>query len=158
MHKSTITINRGQKTLVPRVDTAPHDVETPTWGSQSQRHPGKMRFHPRIRNPSIHLQPRQTGDDNVGPPGRCRPPRCGKPNLALIAPIRAHPQNKNAFLTSAPINRGRKRLSPRTTPPRTVWKPQLRAHHCLLGFVKPAISIRWGQEGSASLFTMIYSN
>ena len=38
---------------------------------------------------------------------------------------------QNAFLTSTtPVNRGRKRLSPRTTPPRTVWKPQLRVHHC----------------------------
>ena len=43
-------------------------------------------------------------------------------------------------------------------PARTVWKPQLREHHCWLGFVKPAVPTRWGQEDSAGSLTMIYSN
>ena len=28
--------------VVPRVDTAQYGVETPTWGSQTQRHPGRI--------------------------------------------------------------------------------------------------------------------
>ena len=71
-----------------RVVTDPHGVETTTptdwlligWGPWSQRHPRRIRFHPRIRNPSIHLQLQQTGHENGGLPGRYLPARCGNPN------------------------------------------------------------------------------
>ena len=43
-----------------RVDTATHDVDTPTWGSWSHRHLGRIKSHARIRNASIHLQLQQT--------------------------------------------------------------------------------------------------
>ena len=66
------------------------------WGSWSQRsarvappanvevlaHPGKTRYHPRIRNTSIRLQFRQARDKNGDLPGGYRPARCGKPNCA----------------------------------------------------------------------------
>ena len=64
------------------------------WGSWSQRaarvaprdnvevppHPGRIRSHPRMINPSILLQLQQTGDENGNPAGRYRPTRCGNPN------------------------------------------------------------------------------
>ena len=57
------------------------------WGPWSQRaarvaprdnvevppHPGRIGSHPRIRNPSISLQPKQPDDENGDPPGRYRP-------------------------------------------------------------------------------------
>ena len=54
--------------MVPRVDTTPHRVETPTWDSQSQDHPGIIRSYPLLKS-SIHLQLQQTGDESGGPPG-----------------------------------------------------------------------------------------
>ena len=33
----------GAKAMIPQVDTTPHDVETPPWGSKIQRHPGRIR-------------------------------------------------------------------------------------------------------------------
>ena len=108
----------------------------------------------------------QTGDDNGGTPGRYRPARCGNPTPVADWPGFVKPpapgeytipsSEQNAFLISTtPIFRGRNRLSPRTAPPRTVWKFQLQVHHCWLWFVKPAVSTHWGQEGSASSFPMI---
>ena len=41
------------------------------------------------------------------------------------------------FISTTPINRGRKRLFPRKIPPRTTRKAQLGVHHCWLRFVKP---------------------
>ena len=38
--------------------------------------------NPRLRNPSIHLQLPQSGDENGDPPGRNRTARCGNPNPA----------------------------------------------------------------------------
>ena len=72
--------------MVSRVDTAPHSVKTPNRGSESQSHPRRTRFHPRIRNPSTYLHFQQTGDENGGPQGRYRPARCGSPNLGFIEP------------------------------------------------------------------------
>ena len=64
------------------------------WGSWSQRAArvappakvevapltGRLRSHPRIRNPSISLQFQQTGNQDGDPTGRYRPTRCGNPN------------------------------------------------------------------------------
>ena len=87
------------KTVIPRVDTAPHGVGTPTplagcWGSWSQRaarvaslanvevppHPGRIGSHLRIRNTSVSLHLEQPGDENAYLPGRYRPAQCGNPN------------------------------------------------------------------------------
>ena len=89
-------------------------------------------------NPSIPLQLRQPGDENGDSPGRNRPARCGyhSPNgRSLIGwgsyMEPAHP-GENRFLSPyqksfhacTTTTRGRKRSSPRSTPPRTVWKPR----------------------------------
>lgn len=50
--------------------------------------------------------------------------------------------------STVPTNRGRKRFSPGTIPPRTVWKPPLGVHHWL-ELVKPSDPTQWGQEASA---------
>ena len=50
------------------------------WGMWSQRHPGTILSHPRIRNPSRHRQLRQPGNENGDPRGRNRPARCGNPS------------------------------------------------------------------------------
>ena len=42
--------------------------------------PGRIRFYPRMINPSIPLQLQQTGDENRDRPGRYLPARCGNPN------------------------------------------------------------------------------
>ena len=43
----------------------PARVETPTWGSRSQCRRGRIRSYRRIRNPSMHLQLQQTGNENT---------------------------------------------------------------------------------------------
>ena len=53
--------------MVPRGDAGPQCVVITTLVSVSQRHPGNIRSHPGIRNPSIHLQLQQRGDDDGGP-------------------------------------------------------------------------------------------
>ena len=80
------------------------------WGSWSQPaarvasrdnvevlpHPGRITFDLRMKNPSIHLQLRQAGNENGDPPVLHRPAGCGKPQphcmvadwLRLIAPAR----------------------------------------------------------------------
>ena len=126
----------GTKTVTPLVDTAPHGVETPTWGLQSQRHPGRITFRRRIISPSIRIQLRQTRDENGCSPGRCRPARCGIPNLtdcflAWVCRASATGEEKvpftdqKSFRTSTTrTNPGRKLLSPGSITPRTLWKPQ----------------------------------
>ena len=47
--------NRDEHGGVPRGDTAQHGVETPTWGSYRQRHPGRV-SHSRVGIPSTPLQ------------------------------------------------------------------------------------------------------
>ena len=42
-------------------------------------HPGRIRSHPRIRNPSIPLQLHQPGNENDDPPGSIPPRRVWKP-------------------------------------------------------------------------------
>ena len=126
----------GDKKMIARVYTAPHGVETPTWGLQSQRHPGRITFRPRIISPSIRIQLRQTRDENGCSPGRCRPARCGIPNLtdcflAWVCRASATGEEKvpftdqKSFRTSTTrTNPGRKLLSPGSITPRTLWKPQ----------------------------------
>ena len=105
-HISTTNSNNpATKTGIPRVDTAPHGVETLTpmaggwlligWGSWNQRAArvvpatkvevasltGRLRSYPRITNPSISLQLQQTGDHDGDPTGRYRLTRCGNPNV-----------------------------------------------------------------------------
>ena len=46
----------------------------------------RRKSHPRIRNPSIHLQPQQTGVKNGGPPGSMPSRTCGNPNLGFVKP------------------------------------------------------------------------
>ena len=80
----TTANNLGTNTVTPRVDTAPHAVDTTApltdrclgWGSWSLRaarvtpranvgvspHPGRIISHPRIRNHSKSLQLQQPGD------------------------------------------------------------------------------------------------
>ena len=78
-----------------------------SWGQRAARvsprdnvevppHPGKIRSHPRIRNPYIPLRLQQPGDKNGDLPGRYHPARCGNPNstwlvtdwLGLMEPAR----------------------------------------------------------------------
>ena len=126
--------------MVSRVDTAPHSVKTPNRGSESQSHPRRTRFHPRIRNPSTYLHFQQTGDENGGPQGRYRPARCGSPNLGFIEPAPpgedklASPDQKSFHTSTTLMNRGRKPWSPGPIPFRAVWKPQAQSldNICLL--------------------------
>ena len=134
---------RRAKTMVPRADAAPHGVETPTWGSNSHRHPGSILSHPRTRNYSIHLQLQQTVDANGDPPDRYRPERCGNsnrtscllnPNQRFVEPAPPGEDNipspdQEYFRTSTtPTNRRRKRCPPGSIPLSTVWKPQPWVH------------------------------
>ena len=66
------------------------------WGVWSQSHPERIGPHPRIINHSIHLQLRETGDENDVPPGRHRLAWYRNPNLRFTEPAppgenRAHP-------------------------------------------------------------------
>ena len=81
--------NLGTKTVISRVETSPHDVETPVPPAdrrsagdrtENQCAPGRISSHPRITNPSIHLQLQLPGDENEDPPGRYRRAGCGNPN------------------------------------------------------------------------------
>ena len=98
--------------MAPRIDTAPRDVETPTWFSYSQRHPGRIRSYPRITNPCINLQLQQAGGENGCPTGRYRPPRCGKPNLGFVDPMPpgedkiTSPDYKSFNTSTTPTNQG----------------------------------------------------
>ena len=117
--------------MVPPVDTASHSVETPTWGSYSQRQPGTIWRHPQIRNRSTYLRLQQTGNGNGDPPGRYYPARCGNPNLGFVDPgppgeDNVPPPDHESFHTSTtPTQRGRKRWSPGSIPARTVWNANL---------------------------------
>ena len=86
------------------------------WGSWSQRHQGRIGFHSRIRNPSVHLQLRRTGH-SIAPRKVWKP----QPNwtnadwLGFVEPAppredRVPSPDQKFFYTSAtPTNRGRKR-------------------------------------------------
>ena len=133
------------------------------WGSRSQRRPRKIGSHRRIRNISMRLS-QQTGDENGDPPGRCRLAWDGNPNptgsllISWDSWSHRHPRRimSHPWIINHPIHlqlpprRGRKWSFTGSIPPRTMWKPQLWAHHSWVGFVKPAVSTHWGQEGSAS--------
>ena len=91
---------------------------------------GRIRSHPRITNHFIHLHLHQTGGKDGGTPGRERPPRCGNPNQGFVEPAPPgedkipSPDHKSFHTSTKVTNRGRKRWSPGSIPPRTVWKPQ----------------------------------
>ena len=72
----------GTKTIVPRVDTAPHGVETTTWCWWSHTHKGRITSYPRIKDVYIYLQLRQTGDEN-GAPESIPPFMVWKPQLDI---------------------------------------------------------------------------
>ena len=89
-----------------------------------------VRSHPWIRIPSIPLQLQERGDENGGPPGRYRPARCGNTNPGFVEPAPPgedkviSPDQKSVHTSTTPTNRGKKRWSAGSIPPRTVWKPQ----------------------------------
>ena len=107
---------------------------------------------PSPHHESFHIYTiQQTGDENGGLPGRYRPTRCGNPNPTgcLINPNLgfeqpappgedklSSPDQKSFHTSTTPANRGRKRWSPGSIPPSTVWKPQ--------PGVRKAIAIRGG--------------
>ena len=77
----------GDENRFSLVDTALHGVEThPHWlivdwlGFVEPAPIGEDSVSSRIRNPSIHLQLRQTGDENDGLLSRHLPARFGSPN------------------------------------------------------------------------------
>ena len=83
-HACSTTANRGRKWWSP--GSIPfHTVRklqrrlliADLAGVRGASAPGEDRFHPRIINPSIHVQLRRIGDENGGPPGPYRPARCG---------------------------------------------------------------------------------
>ena len=97
--------------------------------------------HPRFRHPSMFLQLRHPGEENRVLPGRHRPARCGNPNptdRSLISggnPPPPHPAAPREDLDPSPVQTSfristtptsweRKSISPGSTSPRTVWKPQ----------------------------------
>ena len=136
------------------------------WGSWSKRaarvahlanvdvppDPGRIRFYPRMRNPSIPLQRQQTGDENRDRPGRYDPAPCGNPKphclvadrLGLMEPARGEscpsgqrrgpaapgedkfpsPDQKSLHTSTTSTTQGQKRRSPGSIPPRRVWTPQ----------------------------------
>ena len=76
--------NLGTKAAIPRVDTGPYGVETPTptagplpigWTTWSQGHPGKIPPHDRFRNHSTRLYPQHTP---IRFPGSIPPRTMGK--------------------------------------------------------------------------------
>ena len=124
LHTSTTPTNRGRKRLSPGSieprtvwKPQPHSgcLLNPNLGFQSHHHPGRITCHPRIRNPSIHLQPQQTGDENSDPPGQYRSARCGNPNLGFEGPAppwedKVQSQDHKSFhIFTTPTNRGRRR-------------------------------------------------
>ena len=97
-HTSTTPTHRGRKRRSPgRYRSARCGNPNPTgwllmgWRSWSQHtarvapranvevspHPGRIIFHPRLRNSFTPLQLQHTGEENGDPPGRYRPARCG---------------------------------------------------------------------------------
>ena len=98
---------------------------------------GRIRFHPRIKNPSIHLRLQQIGGKDGGTPGRYRPPRCGNPSQGFVEPAPPgednipSPDHKSFHTSTKLTNRGRKRWSPGRYRPARFGNPNL-------GFVDPA--------------------
>ena len=117
-------------------------------------HPRKIGSHLRIINPPISLRLQQPGDDNDDLPGRYRPARCGNPNptgwlligwgswsqrAARVSrrdnvEVPTHPgrigsypliRNPSMSLQLTLTTWGRKRGSPGSIPPRTVWETHL---------------------------------
>ena len=138
------------------------------WDSWSQRHPGRIRSHPRTRNPSIHLKLQETGDEIDGSPCSTSPRTVWKSQpLWPIADWRGFvepappaedkvpsPDDKCFHTSTTRTNQGRKQLSAGKISAGTLWKPQLRVHNCWLGFVKPAVPTQLGQQGSANSLSM----
>ena len=83
-HAYTTPTNREQKqwspgSIPPRTLWKPHPGVL-----KSLNHPGRIIYHPRIINPSLHLQLQYTGDEHGFPQARYRPARCGNPNLGFV--------------------------------------------------------------------------
>ena len=141
----------GAKTVAARVDTASHGVTTPAWGLYSEHHPGKIRSHSRTRNPTIHRQFQQTGDEHGGSQGRYRPARCRTPNRGFIDPvppsgrIRSHPLIRNPSIHLYNYNkRGAKTVVLRVSnAPHGVETPIRVPPH----FINPSIHLRIHQTG-----------
>ena len=98
--------------------------------SRSQRHRGKIKSHPQIRNPSIHLQLQQTWYKNMisrvdTAPSGVETPTC----LGFVEPVppgdkAPSPNQKSFHASTTQTNRGRKRWSPGSIPPCTALNPQ----------------------------------
>ena len=114
------------------------DVRAPT---QKIAAMARIRFHPRIINPSKFLHLQQPGDENGDTPGRYRPARCGNPNpagltddwLGLKGPARCEswppgqrqgraapgeykvpsPDDDSLYISTIPTTQGRKQRSPK---------------------------------------------
>ena len=129
--------------------------------------PGEDKVHPRIRNPSVSLKLRQPGHGRKRRSHGARPPRTvWKPQphqliadwLELMEPARGEScpsgqrrgsaapgedkvpslDRKFSHISTTPTNRGRKRRSPVSIPPRAVWKPQSHLIGDWLGLMEPA--------------------
>ena len=107
-----------------------HGVKTRNSGWKGQFHRGRIRSHPRISYVSIHVQPRQSGDENYGHPVRQRSLECGNNNLLFVDPSTfgedniPTPDHKYLHKFTTPTNQRPKRWSPGSIPPLTVWKSQ----------------------------------
>ena len=119
---------------------SPRTVWTPQPGvrsSQSLRHPGRIKSHPRITNPSIHLQLQQTGDEKCDAPGPYRPTRCGNPNPGFVEPASpgedkvSSSDDKSFHTSTTPTKRGI------TGGPPGRYRPARRVN-ANLGYVEPA--------------------
>ena len=132
-------------------------------------HPGTIIFHPRIRNPSIHVQLQQPGDkkkqiprvDNASrgvetptPLAACELAEAHGASAGRQLPLWtmlrtrrigedkvSSPDQKSFRTSTTAITRRRKRTFPGSIPPCRVWKPQ--PHWVIadwLGLMKPARS------------------
>ena len=135
--------------MIPLVEIRPARCGNPSptgrsligWRSYiDPAHPGGHRFSsPDQKYFNYTLQLRQPRGENGVPLGRHRLARCGSPSPAsrsligwwwYIQPARSRedrvstPDHKYFHTSTNPTTRRRKRPSPGSIPPRTVWKPQ----------------------------------
>ena len=167
--------------MVPRVDTAPHGVETPTplwwiadWlGLVEPAAAAKDGVSPPHHNVFHTSTPLTIRGRKGRSPGSIPPGTVWKTQahwliagwLGLVEQTapggdRIPPPKKKQYHTSKynSDNPGIKTviIPPASIPPRTVWKAQLRVHQCWRRSAKAAIFTHWGRGGSASSLTMIY--
>ena len=88
---SVVTKLRHRDTAVHRNVVPGTLIDWGLWGHRGARvfsrdnvevspYPGRIGSHLRTKNPSIHLQLQQPGNQDGDPPGRYRPAGCGNPN------------------------------------------------------------------------------